>query len=120
MYQTTEIKKDIFWTGVNDRRTHLFENYWPLPKGVAYNSYVILDEKIAVIDTVERSRMEDYLDVMYTVVVLKHRKSFGISYDGQFRIVAKQGFDGAGMVGFHVVDDEVVYFSALQDVFQFV
>ena len=68
MYQTTEIKKDIFWTGVNDRRTHLFENYWPLPKGVAYNSYVILDEKIAVIDTVERSRMEDYLDKLENIL----------------------------------------------------
>ena len=33
-----EIKKDIYWIGVNDRRTHIFENYWPLPKGVAYNS----------------------------------------------------------------------------------
>lgn len=61
MNQAIEIKKNIFWIGVNDRRTHLFENYWPLPKGVAYNSYVILDEKVAVIDTVERSRMENYL-----------------------------------------------------------
>lgn len=62
MNNAVEIKKDIYWIGVNDRRTHLFENYWPLPKGVAYNSYVIIDEKIAVIDTVERSRMDDYLE----------------------------------------------------------
>lgn len=62
MNQAVEIKKGIYWIGVNDRRTHLFENYWPLPKGVAYNSYVIVDEKVVVVDTVERSRMDDYLE----------------------------------------------------------
>lgn len=52
MNSAIEIKKNIYWLGVNDRRTHIFENYWPLPKGVAYNSYVILDEKVVVLDTV--------------------------------------------------------------------
>lgn len=37
MNQAVELKKGIYRIGVNDRRTHLFENYWPLPKGVAYN-----------------------------------------------------------------------------------
>lgn len=68
MNQAVEIKENIFWIGVNDRRTHLFENYWPLPKGVAYNSYIILDEKVAVIDTVERSRMDDYLESLQTTL----------------------------------------------------
>lgn len=68
MNQSIEIKNNIFWIGVNDRRTHLFENYWPLPKGVAYNSYVILDEKVVVIDTVERSRMDDYLESLETIL----------------------------------------------------
>ena len=58
MNNAIKIKDNIYWIGVNDRRTHIFENYWPLPKGVAYNSYVIVDEKVVVIDTVERSRME--------------------------------------------------------------
>ena len=62
MNQAVEIKKDIYWVGVNDRRTHIFENYWPLPKGVAYNSYLIIDEKVALIDTIERSKMEDYVE----------------------------------------------------------
>lgn len=57
-----EIKKDIYWIGVNDRRTHIFENYWPLPKGVAYNSYIIVEEKVVVIDTIERSKMDDYVE----------------------------------------------------------
>ncbi len=57
-----EIKPNIHWIGVNDRRTSLFENYWPIPHGVAYNSYLIVDEKIAIIDTVESSKMDDYID----------------------------------------------------------
>lgn len=68
MNNAIEIQKDIWWIGVNDRRTHIFENYWPLPKGVAYNSYVIVDEKIVVVDTVERSRMDDYLESLESVI----------------------------------------------------
>jgi len=47
---------------VNDRRTHLFENYWPLPNGVAYNSYLIVDEKTALVDTVEFGHSFGYLE----------------------------------------------------------
>ena len=68
MNNAIKIKDNIYWIGVNDRRTHIFENYWPLPKGVAYNSYVIADEKVVVIDTVERSRMDDYLDSLQAVL----------------------------------------------------
>ena len=68
MNNSIEIKENIYWIGVNDRRTHIFENYWPLPKGVAYNSYVIVDEKVVVIDTVERSRMDDYIDNLQAVL----------------------------------------------------
>jgi flavorubredoxin len=53
---------NIYYLGVNDRRTHLFENFWPLPYGVSYNSYLIVDEKIALIDTVEHSFIDDFLD----------------------------------------------------------
>ncbi len=53
MYKTIEITKDIFYVGVNDRTKPLFENMWPLPKGVSYNSYIVVDEKIALIDTVD-------------------------------------------------------------------
>jgi len=62
MYNRVKLSEDTFWIGVNDRRTHLFENYWPLPNGVAYNSYLICDEKVALIDTVEISKMEEYID----------------------------------------------------------
>lgn len=53
MYNPVEITKDLFYVGVNDRTTELFENLWPLPKGVSYNSYLLRDEKVALVDTVE-------------------------------------------------------------------
>ena len=48
-----QITKDIHYVGVNDRNKNLFEGLWPLPNGVSYNSYLITDEKVCLIDTVE-------------------------------------------------------------------
>ncbi|MDD5155557.1 MAG: FprA family A-type flavoprotein, partial [Candidatus Omnitrophica bacterium] len=56
------VTKDIFWTGVNDTKTQLFEAIWPLPHGISYNSYVINDEKVLLVDTVKESFIETYLD----------------------------------------------------------
>ncbi len=53
MYKPLEITKDVYYVGVNDRTKHLFENMWPLPHGVSYNSYIVNDEKVALIDTVD-------------------------------------------------------------------
>ncbi|MEN6454283.1 MAG: FprA family A-type flavoprotein [Prolixibacteraceae bacterium] len=56
-----KLAENIYYLGYNDRRTHLFENIWPLPYGVSYNSYLVVDEKVALIDTVERHYIDDYL-----------------------------------------------------------
>lgn len=48
------ITKDIYYIGVNDRKTDLFEGQYIIPNGMAYNSYLITDEKIAVFDTVDK------------------------------------------------------------------
>lgn len=48
-----EIANNIYYVGVNDRQKPLFENLWPLPYGVSYNSYLIIDEKTVLIDTVD-------------------------------------------------------------------
>jgi flavorubredoxin len=48
-----ELSEKVYWLGFNDRRKHLFENQWPLEKGVTYNAYLIDDEKTALIDTAE-------------------------------------------------------------------
>lgn len=57
-----EIKQDIFYVGVNDRTKPLFENLWPLPKGVSYNSYFIRDEKTALFDTVDICYSDIFFD----------------------------------------------------------
>ena len=62
------LAKDIYYLGFNDRRTHLFENIWPIPYGVSYNSYLIVDEKIALVDTVERAFIDDYLDSIEEII----------------------------------------------------
>ena len=62
MHNTVKITEKVFWLGANDRRTHLFENMWPLPNGVSYNSYLIIDEKIAIVDTLEFGSSDDYLE----------------------------------------------------------
>ena len=53
MHCIQTITPQIFWVGGNDRRLERFENMFPLPHGVAYNSYIILDEKTALMDTVD-------------------------------------------------------------------
>jgi flavorubredoxin len=63
-----KFSENTFYLGFNDRRTHLFENIWPLPNGVSYNSYLIFDEKIALIDTVERHFIEDYYKKIEDVI----------------------------------------------------
>ncbi|MDD6313164.1 MAG: flavin reductase [Firmicutes bacterium] len=56
------ITKDIYYIGVNDHEIDLFEGQYDVPNGMAYNSYVILDEKIAVMDTVDQKFTHEWLD----------------------------------------------------------
>lgn len=56
------VAREIYWIGVNDRQTGLFEELWPMPNGIAYNSYMILDEKIALVDAVKDMSVEHYLN----------------------------------------------------------
>ena len=57
-----EITKDIKYVGVNDHKIDLFEGQYDVPNGMAYNSYVIMDQKIAVMDTVDRHFTHEWLD----------------------------------------------------------
>ena len=57
-----KISDSIFYVGVNDHDIDLFEGQYEVPNGMAYNSYVILDEKIAVFDSVDASKSEEWLD----------------------------------------------------------
>ncbi len=63
-----KVTNDIFYVGVNDHKIDLFEGQYKVPNGMAYNSYVILDEKIAVIDTVDKSFTHEWLDNVASVL----------------------------------------------------
>ena len=60
MQNIRNVTDKILWVGASDRRLHLFENMFPIPDGVAYNSYVIVDEKIAILDTADSSVTRQY------------------------------------------------------------
>jgi anaerobic nitric oxide reductase flavorubredoxin len=62
MFQNQQITKDIYYVGVNDRQKHKFENMIPLPFGVSYNAYLIMDNKTALIDTVDISMGDIFID----------------------------------------------------------
>ena len=62
MVNIQNVTEDIIWVGASDRRLHLFENLFPLPHGISYNSYVIRDEKTVLMDTVDVSIGEQYTE----------------------------------------------------------
>ena len=62
------ITSKIHYIGANDRKKSLFENNWPLPNGVSYNSYLISDEKSALIDTLEFGSKDNYIDEIEAIL----------------------------------------------------
>lgn len=62
------VTKDIFYIGVNDNQVDLFEGQFDVPNGMAYNSYVIMDEKIAVLDTVDINFGDEWLSNLREVL----------------------------------------------------
>ena len=63
-----EILKDTYFGGVNDRKKEKFEGLWPLPNGVSYNSYLIVDDKICLIDTVEVDFFSQFIENIREVI----------------------------------------------------
>lgn len=63
-----EITNKIYYVGVNDRNKSLFEGLWPLPNGVSYNSYLIDDEKICLVDTVEVDFFVQFLENIHEAI----------------------------------------------------
>ncbi len=55
MHNTKAITKDLYWVGANDRRIALFESVYPVPDGVSYNSYLLIDDKTVLFDTVDKA-----------------------------------------------------------------
>lgn len=68
MYCVKKIKDDLFWVGGSDRRLALFENAYPIPRGISYNSYLLLDEKTVLFDTVDRAITGQFLENVEAVL----------------------------------------------------
>ena len=62
MQGTRKVTDDIVWVGCNDRRLALFENLFPIPRGVSYNSYLIMHEKVTLMDTVDESATSQFME----------------------------------------------------------
>ena len=62
MHNVKAITKQLFYLGGNDRRIALFESAFPVPRGVSYNSYLLLDEKTVLFDTVDSAISDNFLE----------------------------------------------------------
>ena len=62
MHNTRKIKEDLFWVGANDRRLSLFEGVYPVPIGVSYNSYLLMDEKTVLLDTADKAVVHQFME----------------------------------------------------------
>ena len=68
MNSAYEIHPNVYWVGGNDRRIERFENMFPLTNGVAYNSYLVMDEKTALLDTVDAAISAEYIENIKSVL----------------------------------------------------
>lgn len=116
MHCVRKVTEDIFWVGANDHRLALFENIHPIPRGVSYNAYVLLDEKTVLFDTADWSvcrqflenvdavlngRPLDYLVINHvepdhaasiSEVLLRHPEAIIISTERAFMLMRQFGF----------------------------
>ena len=68
MANIQNINKDWFYVGANNRRLKLFENIYPIPRGVSYNSYVLLDDKTVLMDTCDASVQKEFLENVHAAL----------------------------------------------------
>lgn len=67
-----EITKDITYVGCDDKTLDLFESQYIIPNGIAYNAYVIMDENIALIDTVDKRKLMSGLKMLRKFLTVRH------------------------------------------------
>ena len=68
MYNVRKVTDDLYWIGANDHRLALFENIHPIPRGVSYNAYLLLDEKTVLFDTIDWSAGRQFLENIEAVL----------------------------------------------------
>jgi flavorubredoxin len=101
--KSKKIANNLFYVGVNDRQKELFENLWPLPSGVSYNAYLILDDKTVLIDTVDVCYSDIFLQKIACVLngrpldylIIDHMEP---DHSGSVRLLRQQ-YPGVQIVG---------------------
>ena len=68
MHNVRKVTEDLYWVGGDDHRLHLFENIHPIPRGVSYNSYLLLDKKTVLFDTVDWSIGRQFIENIQAVL----------------------------------------------------
>lgn len=68
MNRNIKLAENVYYLGVNDRRTSRFENLWPLPQGVSYNAYLINDTKTVLVDTVESTNTDTFISEIQDIL----------------------------------------------------
>ena len=68
MEYVKKINDDLYWVGASDRRLALFENVYPIPRGVSYNSYLLMDDKTVLMDTVDKTVSRQFLENIRAVL----------------------------------------------------
>ncbi len=125
MHNVRQIAEDTFYVGVTDNKTSLFENIHPLPEGVSYNSYVILDEKTALMDTVDWNFAQNFFenvdhvldgrDLDYIVInhfEPDHASSLGemmLRYPNATLVMSTKGENFARNFGFDIDSHECIF-----------
>ena len=61
MYTVRKVTDDLYYVGGDDRRLALFENIFPIPEGVSYNSYLLMDEKTVLVDSIDWAVTREYM-----------------------------------------------------------
>ncbi|MGI5949997.1 FprA family A-type flavoprotein [Peptoniphilus sp.] len=124
MYNIRKVAEDLYYVGGNDKRLELFENMFPIEDGVSYNSYLLLDEKTCVIDSVDWSITRDYLrkieimldgrDLDYMIIHHMEPDHCGAIEEVVMRwpnvtiISSEQGFQFMRQMGYHINEDQTI------------
>lgn len=124
MYIVRKVVDDLYWIGGNDHRLALFENIFPIPRGVSYNSYLLLDEKTVVFDSVDWSVAREYLRHIELLLegrpldymVIHHMEpdhcaaidEVCLRYPNVKVISSEQGFQIMNQIGYHIKDEQKV------------
>lgn len=114
-----KITDNIFYVGVNDRNKNLFEGLWPLPDGVSYNSYLICDDKVCLVDTVEVDFFMAYIknirdvlgDRQIDYLVVNHMEP---DHSGAIELIRKY-YPGVRIVGNKKTFDMMAGFYGIND-----